>query len=312
MPLVGLYSWSEKSDLIKVIVPLKGASPNKVDIFVTSTTLKVNFSPYLVDIVLRHPVDPIRHKATIKDGNLKVTLYKTEQSLGLWGTFEIDTDDKDAIKKIREESAVAQDTLEKELGETRKDRRTDDERFSLRKQMGLDEAERSRLDNLKLEEKTTAEAEVYETFSRMEVAKQNVSVADSKRAIVESAPGLISAPLKSKEPKEPVDFETYMKEKGENRMTSVVTIADSKDIFDVSMIPTINSDEEQFDNDDTDYSEAICIVDGHASNRNAVTSYHSTVIDEIDDVRYIPPPRVLSNSADGKGMIRFRFQINDY
>ena len=151
MPLVGLYSWSEKSDLIKVIVPLKGASPNKVDIFVTSTTLKVNFSPYLVDIVLRHPVDPIRHKATIKDGNLKETLYKTEQSLGLWGTFEIDTDDKDAIKKIREESAVAQDTLEKELGETRKDRRTDDERFSLRKQMGLDEAERSRLDNLKLE-----------------------------------------------------------------------------------------------------------------------------------------------------------------
>lgn len=313
MPLIGVYTWSEKKDLIKVVVPLKGASPNKVDIYVTSSTLKVNFSPYIVNIVLRSDIDPIKHKATVKDGSLLVTLYKTETSQGLWGALEFDTDDKVAISKLREESQTAQDALEKELGEKRKDRRTEDERFALRKQMGLDEAERNRLDNLKLDEKRTAEDEMYATFSRMEAEKWNAKAATITPQIAQPKPVEVKA-------KEPVDFETYMREKKDKALlapevapagaavgVSVLAVADSKDIFDVANIPIIDIDGEQFDNDDTDYFEAISVVE--TANAIVPSSRLSVVIEEVDDVRYIPPPRAISNTADGKGTITAEKQL---
>jgi hypothetical protein len=35
MPLIGEYTWTEKKDLLKVHIPLKGVSISKVDIFGT-------------------------------------------------------------------------------------------------------------------------------------------------------------------------------------------------------------------------------------------------------------------------------------
>ena len=45
MPVTGEYSYTEKTDRLIVSIPLKGSAPSKVDIFVTSSTLKVNYSP---------------------------------------------------------------------------------------------------------------------------------------------------------------------------------------------------------------------------------------------------------------------------
>jgi hypothetical protein len=33
MPLKGEYTWSEKKDQVKLVIPLKGVSASKVDIF---------------------------------------------------------------------------------------------------------------------------------------------------------------------------------------------------------------------------------------------------------------------------------------
>jgi hypothetical protein len=33
MPIKGNYTWTEKKDSLKIAIPLKGVSPNKVDIF---------------------------------------------------------------------------------------------------------------------------------------------------------------------------------------------------------------------------------------------------------------------------------------
>ena len=76
MPITGEYNWSEKRDRVLVSVPLKGTSPSKVDIYVTSNTLKVNYSPYLLDLVLKGRVDSVKHKATVKEGVLIITLLK--------------------------------------------------------------------------------------------------------------------------------------------------------------------------------------------------------------------------------------------
>ncbi len=45
MPLKGEYSWTEKRDQIKVIIPLKGVSASKVDIFGKFFTFQSNIEP---------------------------------------------------------------------------------------------------------------------------------------------------------------------------------------------------------------------------------------------------------------------------
>eukprot|EP01036_Dinobryon_divergens_P008309 gene8309-11093_t len=136
MPITGSYEYSEKNDRVKISIPLKGASPAKVDIFVTTSTLKVNYAPYLLDIILKGKIDAVRHKASVKDGILNITLFKIENAL--WGNLEAIVEDDEAIR-IRKESVLIQENLEKDLNEKRRDKRIDDERISTRKQMALDD-----------------------------------------------------------------------------------------------------------------------------------------------------------------------------
>ncbi len=173
MPITGEYSWSEKSDRILVSVPLKGASPSKVDIYVTSNTLKVNYSPYLLDLVLKGRVNSVKHKAIVKEGVLVITLLK--ESAGTWGDLLCDVRDKTTLLEIKKYAVEGQTEKEKDLQAERKDKKIDEEKHALRKQMKLDEGERTLIENLKQEEKETAEAAMYKTFANMEKEKQQAS-----------------------------------------------------------------------------------------------------------------------------------------
>ena len=70
-----------------------------------------------------------------------MTLYK--ESPGTWGRLELDSEGLDggALREMKKAAAQSRDQLEVELEAKRKDRRIEDERFSLRKQMGMDEGE---------------------------------------------------------------------------------------------------------------------------------------------------------------------------
>lgn len=132
----------------------------------TASTLKVNFSPYLIDIVLLGTVDSLRHKAKVRTGVLKITLFKALDNQNIWGSLEVSGDgDKELL---RQSSSLKQQVIEKKLLEQRKDRKVADERHSVRKQMALEEAERSRLEGKKEEEKHNAEEEMYATFSKLQ------------------------------------------------------------------------------------------------------------------------------------------------
>jgi dyslexia susceptibility 1 candidate gene 1 protein len=138
---------------------------------VTSSTLKVNFSPYLIDIVINGAVDPLRHKAKVRGGVLKITLFKTDD-LSMWDSLEVcDIDKKDSL---RLKSSLHQQDIEEKLSESRKDRKVADERHSVRKQMALEEAERNRLEGKKEEEKHIAEEEMYSTFSKLQTPQPHV------------------------------------------------------------------------------------------------------------------------------------------
>ena len=90
MPISGTYEWTERKDQLKIKIPLKGVSPKLVDIFVTPTLLKVNFAPYLVEILLKYEVDAIKHKATVKDNVLNIILFK--KIIGKWNVLEASID----------------------------------------------------------------------------------------------------------------------------------------------------------------------------------------------------------------------------
>ena len=68
-----------------------------------------------------------------------MTLYK--ESPGLWGRLELDSDglDDEALQDVKRAAALSREQLEADLEAKRKDKRVEDERFSLRKQMGMDE-----------------------------------------------------------------------------------------------------------------------------------------------------------------------------
>ena len=72
-------------------------------------------------------------------------------------------------ERLRHTSSVQQQEIEASLLQSRKDRKFADERHSVRKQMALEESERSRLDGKKEEEKLTAEEDMYAAFSEMQL-----------------------------------------------------------------------------------------------------------------------------------------------
>jgi hypothetical protein len=74
----------------------------------------------------------------------------------------------------------------------------------------------------------------------------------------------------------------------------------TKDIFDTTSIPIVNIDEETFDDDDTDYIDAK--NSGGKQDDNTITKNSKEDVsiahidEEVDDVRYIPPPRTVAQS----------------
>jgi hypothetical protein len=100
----------------------------------------VNFAPYLIDVVLSGEIDPLRHKATVKDGELRVKLFKKVPG-DMWGSFAVDVEDKEALGKAKADALVAHESLVQSLDEKRRDRRVEDERYSTRQQMKLDVSE---------------------------------------------------------------------------------------------------------------------------------------------------------------------------
>ncbi len=257
MPIKGNYEWQEKSDKVILSVPLKGVSPKQIDIFCTEEILKINYSPYIIDILLAHKIDSLKHKAVVKNGVLEITLLK--QVNQIWGTLE---DTEDVIEK-RKNSMMQFDEMQKELSSKKKDKQIDEERHALRKQMAIEENERNRIENLKLEEKEKAEKEMYSVFSQIESnnnTKTELNVSTKKK----------------------------------------VSFTEDNVVNNIAKIEEIDEDEidENYGLEDENNSEKVEILDDNVE-------YISE--EQDSDVKYIPPPRNMSN--DNKVDIKFTPRI---
>jgi dyslexia susceptibility 1 candidate gene 1 protein len=239
---------------------------------VTASTLKVNFSPYLIDIVLFGTVDSLRHKAKVRTGVLKITLFKSLENQKIWGSLEV-SDDEDK-KSLRQSSSLKQQEVEEKLLASRKDRKVSDERHSVRKQMALEEAERNRLEGKKEEEKHNAEEEMYATFSKLQSSSLT---ADDK-----------ASPLREPTSTGAHDYGGVLAKK------SSASAADGTIDDDIDDVESVGEQEAEKANtsNGSDMQNEYGDFDG-ATDMTALET-------EDGDLKYIPPPRsVNSDSNDG-------------
>mmetsp|Transcript_7589 Transcript_7589/g.12782 ORF Transcript_7589/g.12782 Transcript_7589/m.12782 type:complete len:815 (-) Transcript_7589:130-2574(-) len=341
MPIKAAYTWSEKKDTIKVLVPLKGVSASKADIIVSSSTLKVNFAPYLLDLVLLKEIDSLRHKASVKDGVLHITLCKKEVNT-MWGTLEAEGD-KETLMAVKRDALLAQENMNADLNTQRSDRRHAEEKHALRKQMKLEEMERNRVDHLKQEEKESAEQEVYAAFAEMQMKQQSTTSnslntpanpTNAKPTQVKTKSSLTSANTtraKDKAKKHVVfnDDESaaphHQSVNADNATVDMMLNADDIDgttAADGAMAASpkpspsvLNSSEgvdDIIDDDDSvgdifDNEELIRQAESGEQEELPVEEGEDEVLEEEEEIRYVPPPRSrgLSENADQKIDISF-------
>lgn len=286
MPLNGTYSsWEQNKEKVFLNIPLKGVSPSKVDIVVQGFVLKVNFVPYLLDITLSHEIDTLRHKATVKKGELRIELFKKVANVH-WTSLEADGNEEE-VQKLRLDSSLIDEAQKAELQSQRADAKLAEEKYSLRKQMALDESERNRLDQIKLEEKQAAEKEVYEAFSEMEKreAEKKKNNSSSKKKAVHFGGSEVSKSLMD------IDEDDEEEEEGEEEKEERQERAEQK----------TNKEKEKETSKEENSSS------GEKSIFNSVEEQREE--EEEEDVRYVPPPRQVTGlgpgRADGKVGISF-------
>ena len=276
----------------------------------SASTIKVNFSPYLLDIVLFKEINSLKHKAAVKDGQLNITLYKKD--IGIWGAL-VATGDSMTLAVVKQEALAAQASLDQQLELQRKDRKIDEEKHALRKQMKLDEIERNLVDSLKQEEKETAEKEVYEAFAELsrkqESSSKAITAGHSSTAIDKghnnvqkkkipdsSSSSSIDTYLQSDNIDDAVDAAMEECSSGSSSLQRRVSpFAQEK----VTTASTLEEDDKYDgdDNDGIDYNHSMIpssskLSSSSSSSSSLQHSNTSSLHHEYDEeVRYIPPPR---------------------
>lgn len=94
--------------------------------------LKVNFPPFLLLLDLHGPVDDEAASAVFADGSLTLTLSKVTP--GPWPELEA-RGDKATLKQRRAASVQAREEKDRVLAEKRREKRIEDGRTALRKQV---------------------------------------------------------------------------------------------------------------------------------------------------------------------------------
>ncbi len=164
MPVTGEFSWREFDDSIELTIPLKGVSPKCVDVFTAPSLLKVSYRPFLLDLTLLDEIDEDGSRAVLMNGELSICLKKRETRV--WGQLCFEGT-KDEIRQRRCESLKKRQVAVNRQMENVASKKAEEERMVFRRHMAIEEAERKRLDDIKVTEKKNAADAMYNAFGKM-------------------------------------------------------------------------------------------------------------------------------------------------
>ena len=294
MPISAAYTWEQTRENVMIHVALKGTAKTSVDIYISDLFLKVNFSPYLLAIDLHDKINYEKCVARFdqRDGQLHLTLPKETPQEWKDLMFKITDDNlnktekKKFINQRRGDAMARKRKRDEELKELIKDKRRANEKMTLRKQMALEEGERQNIEELKEEEKTKAEKEMYERFKELEMEERERQKNKGK-----ASKPKVSSKKNTDSSVDSDDIKLIAKEENNNNNStknySSNTTTTSKNNNNNSDVITSTSD--IFGEDDID--------DGTDEKKKIDTSVEEEVVDneeeeyDDDDIKYIPAPR---------------------
>lgn len=156
--------WTETQEFVQLILPLKGISPQKADVFCTTEYLKVSYPPYLFEALLRYKIETQTSKVTIANGFIEINLKKQEPQLWMELKSELGKDKTMMQQKRREALEEEQRRCEKSVTE-RRSMVERQKKQGVTKQMDLESHVRDRIEGQKENQRklaTTALEELKE------------------------------------------------------------------------------------------------------------------------------------------------------
>eukprot|EP01063_Lacrimia_lanifica_P001579 TRINITY_DN10804_c0_g1_i1.p1 TRINITY_DN10804_c0_g1~~TRINITY_DN10804_c0_g1_i1.p1 ORF type:complete len:592 (+),score=292.38 TRINITY_DN10804_c0_g1_i1:70-1845(+) len=138
MPLSVDYEWEETSTKVLVRVFLKRVNKAKIDVFFSDCFVKVNCSPYLWEMDLRHHVDVERCRYGVEeDGTVRIAMFKQTEKL-VWHMLRYQERDAPQRREESKQRAMEQYNANLTLREAQKakeDKRFFSEHWELEKQL---------------------------------------------------------------------------------------------------------------------------------------------------------------------------------
>ncbi|XP_034757696.2 dynein assembly factor 4, axonemal [Acipenser ruthenus] len=181
MPLIVKdYSWTQTETLVYINVPLKGVKAGKVDIFSTDEYLKVNFPPFLFEVILYAPIDDNKSVAKIGNGVVIFTLYKKEESI--WESLALMNVDKETLQKKRENAVLKAQEKAVTDTEAKAIKKRENEKYALETMMKLEDEERKRIEEMKEQERRRATEEL-EQWKEKQRKEEEEKKAQQRREI---------------------------------------------------------------------------------------------------------------------------------
>ncbi|NXV71977.1 DAAF4 factor, partial [Atlantisia rogersi] len=156
------YSWRQTSTAVYLSLPLRGVRVTPANIFCTDQYLKVSVPPFLFEAILFAPIDDTNSTAKIGNGAIFFTLYKKEVSM--WDSLTLPNAGKEKLQYLRENAVLKAHEKAKEETEAKKVTKQEHKKYALEATMKLEEAERTRIEDLKekVRLKVTKELELWD------------------------------------------------------------------------------------------------------------------------------------------------------
>ncbi|XP_078386471.1 dynein axonemal assembly factor 4 [Cetorhinus maximus] len=165
MPLlVRDYTWDQTETQLFITVPLKGVKAGKADIFCTEDYLKVNFPPFLFEVVLFASIDEPKSSAKVGNGVIIFALRKKES--GMWEQLTIVEVSKETLQKKRESAILAAQEKAQKAAEEKAIKKRENKKYSLEKMMKIEEDNRKQIEEMKEQERRKATEELEQWKQR--------------------------------------------------------------------------------------------------------------------------------------------------
>jgi len=189
-PISPAYVWEESDAAVVVTAKCRGATSSSTDAFSSPHYVSINSPPYFLELDLHGRIDNAKSTVAVRRGEIELRLTKAQP--GQWGRLLVDLPKAERLLR-RSESRAAAEAQAREQVDRKKKKQWDDSRFSLSQQMDQDRASRERLDQLQLDEKRAAAAELAGWQ-----AEQDQQVAAAKKLAGAPAAGMPKQPQRAR------------------------------------------------------------------------------------------------------------------